>query len=163
MLEEVRRCLADFKEYIIIAITLSLFISVVSVMSHPSYKAECNMALGILLLAALAVPVLSLITSLGEFPELDTLPEYNLSGGAVEVSAEAFAEGIALAIEERYRLPSGEVSIMASGFSFSEMRAQRITVILSGTAVTSDSRDIAEFVVENFCPEGHCEVKLNFE
>ncbi len=153
----------DFKEYIVLAITLSLFISVVSVMSHPSYKAECNMALGILSLAALAVPVLSLVTSLGEFPELDTFPEYDLSGGTVEVSEKAFAEGITLAIEEKYRLPSGEVSVIISGFSFAKMKAERITVVLSGTSVASDSRSIAEFVYENFCPEGRCEVKLNFE
>ncbi len=155
--------MADFNGYIIIAIALSSFISVVSVMSHPSYKAECNMALGILSLGALAVPVLSLITSLGQFPEFDTLPEYNLSGGVLEISEEAFAEGITAALEEKYSLPSGEISVITYGFSFSEMKAERITVVLSGTSVTSDSREIAEFVVENFCPRGHCEVKLNFE
>lgn len=155
--------MADYEEYIILAITLSLFISVISLMSHPSFKAECNMALGILSLAALAVPLLSLISSLGEFPEFDTLPDYNLSGGVVEVSEDGFCEGVSLAIEDKYKLSRGDVSVLASGFSFSEMTAERVTVILSGSSVMSDSRDIAEFVQQNFCPEGYCEVKLSFE
>lgn len=157
-----RRHLGDFNQYIILAVTLSLFISVVSVMSHPSFKAECNMALGILSLAALAVPILSLVTSLGSFPELDFFPEYDLSGGAVEITKEAFEEGIGRAIEEKYRISKDELTVISRGFSFSDMRAESITVILSGGAVTSDSRDLAEFVKENFCPEGRCEVKLDF-
>ena len=158
----VRRRLADFNQYIILAVSLSLFISVVSVMSHPSFKAECNMALGILSLAALAAPILSLVTSLGNFPELDFLPEYDISGGAVEITKEAFDEGIERAIADKYRISCGDVSVISEGFSFSSMRAERITVVLSGSAVTSDSRDLAEFVKENFCPDGRCEVKLDF-
>ena len=144
------------------AITLSLFISVVSVMSHPSYKAECNMALGILSLASLAVPILSLFGSLGEFPELDSFPESDLSGGVVEVTEEAFSEGIERSVGDKYGIPSGEVSVMVSGFSFGKMTADKIIVVLSGTSVTADSRGISDFVRENFCPEGHCEVKLKF-
>ena len=87
-----------------------------------------------------------------------TLPEQELEGGYSEVAEEAFSEGIARAVAEEFSLNKENIRVKIRGFDFENMRADSITVILSGRSVTADYRAIEKYF--NGLDVGVCKVEI---
>ncbi len=153
--------MADLGDYLVLIVVLSAVVAVVSSSAHPQLSSESNMAIGAICLLALASPVISLFNSGGFIPALPDLPDIPVSGGIEEVSTEAFAEGIEAAIVERLG-EGGDVEVLVLGLSVSEMRAEKITIVLSGVYATLDNRSLSVWVRDSFLiPGGECEVIIN--
>lgn len=120
-------------------------------------------ALGIILLAALATPFINTITS---FSELD-IENYPICDGEYgnevrdDTAKKAFLNGIKLAIADKFSIPKEYISVDCQGFSFEEMKAEKISVILSGKAAFSDVRAVREYIKNSDL--GECEVFISFE
>ena len=111
----------------------------------------------VLFCAAAVLPILNALTSFNlTLPEI---PEYKEeSGEYIKVAEEAFSEGIVRAVCERFSLPEGTVEVEISGFDIRCMRAEKIKITLSGSAITKDRRAIREYLEGEGL--GECEVRL---
>lgn len=76
-----------------------------------------------------------------------------------ENTASAFCDGVARFVCEECDLDKGEVCVRVTGLDLESMRAEKITVILSGRAVSADARLIAEAVES--ADLGECEVMID--
>ncbi len=122
-------------------------------------------ALGVILLFA-AVRPLADLPALRELTVLSADPD-PLSQESSAESAEAFSalmekaygEGIGRAVAGRFSLKEEEIEVRTSGFSYPEMTAERIRVLLTGGARTADLRGIRQYVEEHY---GECEVEIGY-
>lgn len=158
--------MVELGDYILMALLLSAALGVVGAISHPVLFDESRSAIGVLCLFALASPLVAFIPSLVDLPAL--LPggdsSVSVSGGYAEVSEEAFSRGISEYISDEFSLAPELVNARTEGFDFTEMRAERVTVSLSGEAALADARGIRLTVLELFVKEGgECEVVISFE
>jgi hypothetical protein len=71
----------------------------------------------------------------------------------------AFAQGIKQYVCQQFSLSHEEVSIKIFGFDSIGMKAERIKVVLKGSAAYADHRAIAAKL--NECKLGNCEVELD--
>lgn len=135
----------------------------VGILEYLSYsertKSVVRLCASILLLHAVLTPVLGLCSSLkdGSFaPDFGIVGE-EISGGEYEaVAEEAFCEGICKLLYTKFGVKSENALVRAEGFDFEKMRAERITVILSGAGALADQRAIREYISE--LGLGECEV-----
>ena len=140
--------------------------SLVALSVHFSYGSSENRtvkaAMSIIVLYTVAAPIVSTVGELSGISSDLTLDTEDIGSiGNTEyakTAEEAFCDGICAAIAERYDLAREEIRARARGFNFEKMRAERITVILSGGAALSDYRSIAEYITGSGL--GECEVKL---
>ena len=144
------------REYLMLALSLAVISSLVGLACHSSLSPTARVAVAIVTLAAMLSPFLEALNSFGEgLPELaPSVPPP--SGGYIEVSQEAFSDGIAQAIEERFSIKSGEVEVECIGFSFSTMRAQTVRLSLKGSALLVDYRELSSYVAQSFTDGGRC-------
>ena len=150
-----------FSNYLVLALSVGLLTSVFSLLSHTAYKAETNMALGILSLALLILPVFGLVGSGISFPEFDSVPAA-IGGDFGEALLEPFSQGIERYIAEEFSVSREDVTVSVYGLLPEKMRAERITVTLRGSGVLIDTAALRRIVAENFTDMGDCEVKLEF-
>lgn len=146
------------KEYFISVFVLSLFLGILEKFLYKENGVIGEKkALALVLVFAVASPLPGIFQNLGALPDL---PEYSpdIEGGAVyeEVTKEAFEEGLKRQIADEFSLKKECVEVRVSGFSFEEMRAEKITVILSLAAANADPSRIEEYV--NELSIGVCEV-----
>ena len=119
-------------------------------------------AMGIILLAALAVPFINTVRdATGILTE--NLPTYegeedNMSA---TVAKEAYLRGIRLAVADEFSLSEEDIRVECSGFSFEKMRAERVHITLFGRAVLADIKAIGEYAEKSGF--GECEVSISFE
>ena len=118
-----------------------------------------RLALSVLLLYAVALPLITLAQGwdgtlrLPDGGGADTSdPEY------IKVAEEAFERGLEEHIREKYSLSEGTVTVHCYGFDFSAMRAERITVLLSGKAALSDYKAMERYLES--LSLGECEVEI---
>lgn len=147
---------------------LSGFVGVASIfgllmyVSYPGASQRTQRAASlVLLLYFVSMPIASFIGGLssGEF----SIPSYDESevadGGAFyDTAKDAFSEGIARLLEEKYSIKGEDVSVSVYGFSLKEMKAEKIKILLFGGAVTKDWRGIEEYINESGL--GECEVRV---
>lgn len=154
--------MAELGEYVFFALALSGVLGLIGSLSHAALHREAYLALGALCLFALALPVARAL------PELLSLPSFDGSditavgeGGYLATSEDAFAEGVARYVVGEYSLNADEVSVELSGFDFESMRAEEITVTLTGRAVYADLIGIRESVESELVAEGgECKVVI---
>lgn len=145
------------------------FIYVISVLgtvafcSFASYGGRCEkytrFVLGAILLSALAVPTVRLFSDLS-FTDFSADSVAIGESYTAEVLEEAYTEGIARAVEERFELSRGTVSVSCEDFSQSSVSARIIYVKLEGDAAFSDVRGVRNYVSESF---GECEVSVKLD
>lgn len=135
--------------------------AVISLAGFVSYRGELDRAvkgaLAVIMLAVIVLPLRGLSSHV--------LPDFSADGFLPEgdaeyetVGREAFEEGIRLAIAEKFGIDKEDITVTAVGYDFSSMRAQRIRVLLSGSAVTADARLIRSYITEQGL--GECEVEI---
>ena len=140
-------------------ITVSM--SAVALASFASYDGDARkssrLALGIILLASLISPVISAVRGLASIDFSDT-GSYVESSAVEKTLEEAFCDGIAGCIAEEFSLKRDSVSVKAIGFNSETMRADVLTVTLSGVAATKDLVAIESFA--NGLEAGKCVLEV---
>ena len=110
-------------------------------------------AISLILLLATVSPIVAFISQLSfTLPELPELPEVQ-EGEYAEVAREAFCDGVAELLSEKYSLPS-------ESFDFTAMRAERITVTLRGSAVRCDPLLVEKFINSYGIGDCHAEIGI---
>ena len=104
------------------------------------------MAISVILLLATVAPVAAFISQLSvKLPDLPTLPDTEV-GEYAEVAREAFCDGIAELLAEKYSLSVDAFAVKCDGFDFTSMRAESLTVTLRGAAVRCDPLAVEKFI-----------------
>ncbi len=156
--------MGDIGIYIAPLISLAALVGVVSAVSTEDFSEHTLRASRVI---AAFILLSSLIPALGELglpnlPELDGVGS-ELVPGYVEVSREAFGDGIAAAVAERVGVARDGISVEVDGFSFEAMRADSLTVTLPKEAAFADTRELSVWLKENFLSDGgRCEVVMDF-
>ena len=147
-------------EYLFSALIICAAISVISYLSY-SHGSEKSLrwVMAILLLYVLLLPISNfsmeiLNLDFSSYPSVDSIGENLTEEGAER----AFSDGIRSLVAEKYDIAEKNVSVKLSGFDFNNMRAERVTVFLSGAGVLIDSRGLEEYL--NRLGLGECEVEL---
>lgn len=151
----------ELSEYLIYAVILSAVTGIIGAVSHTALENECASAIGVIVLALLAAPIVGGLSSgdLGGFPEY---VEVGATGGYAEVGEEAFISGVEGYLCAEYSLAPEEVELALSGYSFSEARAAEMTVRLSGMSVFADARGMKAEIEELFLLDnGVCRVVMD--
>jgi hypothetical protein len=147
-------------EYFISVFGITAAVSMLGYLVYPRGGELVRSALSVLVLFVALTPLFSLIGSLGTGGIFDP-PDFDASEyreDYLEVTREAFCEGLRVHIAERYGISEDEVTVLAEGFSFKEMRAEKIRVILVGKAAFKDGKGIAKYV--EGLGYGRCEVEI---
>ena len=147
------------KEYLVCVVLISALASLCSHFFGEAGSARFGrLAVGTVLLYAVLSPLASLSVSLPELPSI-TPPAEGEETPLYEARAQAaFCEGIRETLCERFGISEECISVRSEGFSVTEMRAERVCVLLSGKGIFLNSLAVAAFVEE--AGLGECEVEI---
>ncbi|MBQ7363029.1 MAG: hypothetical protein IJW48_05810 [Clostridia bacterium] len=147
------------KEYLISGITLSLITAIATHLSHRELLPPVKMAAGAVLLSFVLVPLGGIFTALSELE----LPSFSfgdaVSGSVGEVGEEAFSEGVAKALAQRFGASEENFVVRCEGFDLETLSADKIVVVMSGSAALLDYRAIENYIEENL-EVRECECKI---
>ena len=157
--------MVEVEQYIILALALSGVLGVIGAASHPALLREGQMAIGVLCLFTLAVPITGALPSLLELSRSETAEiEVSGDGAFKETVEEAFTEGVREYVASQYGLDISDVSVKVYELDGSSMRAERITVTLSGRAVLANAVAIRESVCSELVSDGgECKVVIDVD
>ena len=153
-------------EYFVSVTVISAFLGLLSYLSYPTVSDKTvKFASSVLLLYTVAMPIGAFVSDLSdgsvkiEIDEIiDGLGETVIEDAEYKkVAEEAFREGIEKLIRDKYGVGSNMMDVYIYGYDFENMSAERITVIMKGTAVLKDFRLIEDYL--NGLNLGKCEVK----
>lgn len=117
-------------------------------------------AISLIILLATVSPIVAFISQLSfTLPELPELPNAT-EGEYAEVAREAFCDGVAELLSEKYSLPSESFAVKCESFDFTAMRAERITVTLRGSAVRCDPLLVEKFINSYGIGDCHAEIGI---
>lgn len=132
---------------------------VVTLLSHGSGRAE-RMVVGIVTLYIIIAPLAEGLSDFDAERWFDSL-----RGEGVDISTEyegvledAFADGVARAVSEKFSLDKDNIRVSLSGFDSGSLRAERIRISLSGTAALADYKAVEKYV--NSLDLGECDVEI---
>ena len=149
------------REYIV---SLVCAAAVLALLSLLSYKYESDIgrraAFAVLIIWITLVPFSKQVFS-GKFD----FPSYNIDISDYgeeykRVAEDAFISGVKTMICERFSLDSDEVDVRAHGFDFEKMRAESISVLLSGKAALASYKDIEKYVEDSGLGECDTEIEI---
>lgn len=136
-----------------LAVSLALHIT------HEQMRSATRVALGLVLILAVAAPVADLVGGLSDIDlKIPNLSEGEENSAYEEVAESAFADGICKAIEDEFGISSGFIEVGFDGFDFEKLEAERIYVTLTGRGALGDPRAVREYVENNF--GGKCVVEI---
>lgn len=150
-------------EYLGFLVAASAVISFGSLLARDGGEAGgIKLAMGIMLLSVSVLPIASVVVdtvSAGgeifsdvEFPNTEN-SEYQ------KTAEQAFCDGIKKLVKEEFTVAENELDVAVFGFDVTKMRAEKIKIILSGSAVHSDFRSLRARIEE--LGLGECEVELD--
>ena len=148
------------KGYFLAVFAVCVITGLFGFLSQGRLRSAERIAMGIITLYVIIAPLSDLVRNTD--PEdlfatkIPTVGE--VEGGYEEVAEAAFERGIRLAVAEEYSLKADNIRVQTEGFSFEDMRAERIRVILRGDAALSDYREIESFLEKQ--EFGECEVEI---
>lgn len=148
------------KEYALTVFSICLISAVLTKVSFGGKDDVSKIAVSVITLYVIISP---LVSGIGNIKLEDIIsPELSYSsptnGDYIKVSEEAFAKGVARAIEDRFSLKRESVSVRLFGFDFESMSAQKIKIILSGLSATADYRAVLAYAES--MDIGECEVDI---
>ena len=116
-------------------------------------------AISVVMLLAILSPLPALIS---EIPTLSmpSLPDGVADGEGeyLRVAESAFKEGIAEMLAQKYSLSKESFAVKLDGFDFVNMKAERITVTLRGSAVRCDPLAVEKYI--NSYDIGECYAEI---
>lgn len=129
-------------------------------LSHGSGRVQ-SLAVGIITLWVILSPLSDVIMHFDPDGWLDStdFPEYE-SGEMDHIIEDAFADGLARAVAEKFSLDSGDIRIKLYGFDKNEMNAEKIMIILSGRAALADYKAVEKYVDEMEIGECNVEIEI---
>ena len=146
-------------------ITVAFVSSAVGVLEFLFYRSRgggaARFCACVILTHAIIAPALSLAASLPdrvpllEDVEMPDIPHGDTFG---QIAEEGFEEGVCKLLCANFGFDEENVSASAVGFEPSEMRAERIVVLLSGSAALSDYKSVEAYL--NGLSIGNCEVRI---
>ena len=147
--------------YFSATLTTCIFIAVLLNLAHPRLKSASVFGAGILLVCVIMLPLVDIIEdfSIEEYLEeiCDGVKYDDVSDSDIEL---AFEEGIALYVAEEYGVGREYVTVGVDGFDIESLRADRIYVTFSGTAIGVDYKKVEADLIKKFTDGGECEVSL---
>ena len=147
-------------EYMRSVFAISAVIAVLSLFFYKEKKDfSVTLAFSVLVVYSALMPVISVMSK----SEWDGTFELEFDGGEysedyLTVAEEAFCDGIERLVTEKYGLNSEGVFVLSSGFDFEKMQAERIRIILSGSAALGDCKGIEKYI--NELGIGRCSVEI---
>ena len=146
-------------EYALVVFGICCVVGVLSLITYGSGRAEA-VSLGIITLFIISSPIAEALG--GTDPEgwfdFAEAPELDIDSGYGEYIEEAFADGIASAVAEKFDLDKEDIGVRLYGFDERTMTAERARVILSGRAALADSKAIQRYLGE--LSVGECSVEI---
>ena len=141
-----------------VAVYLICAVSVVAFSSFVSYSGEegkaGNVVLGIILLSSLTAPIPRLLSELSF--SVEALPKTSFSDSSCGVIEDAYCEGIAIAVSDKFGIDVGSIEVMCDDFSQTDLKAENVLVKLSDSSVYADIRGIRSYL-EKIC---ECSVRI---
>ena len=151
-------------EYLAFVISATAVVTFGGFMMYGGAQSKASRAaLGVILLSVTVIPVVDSIDAVGSVDLSALFEDVEMSVGEdvfYKTAEEAFAEGIRKMICDEFDVDADNVVVRVFGFELEKMRAEKINVILSGTAAYIDSRAVVARVREGGL--GECEVKIEF-
>ena len=144
-------------------VSLTVMGALVSLSLALSYKDDAALkgALMILLLYIFTVPLINAVKDFDiNSPVLDLEYAEEYEGQLESVTRAAYENGIRMYIADKFSLDAADISVKAEGYDVSAVKAERISVVLSGEARMADYRAIEEGLKKNGFD--NCEVKIAF-
>lgn len=136
--------------------------AVLSLLSRLSYSSKLDgvrkFAFGILIFSVVSAPLVTSLDGLQEFNIENFFPKEEDGEGQEELLCQAFAEGISVAVCEKFGIRQSEIRVLPDGFEVESWRAEKIRIILSGAAALSDYHAIEKYI--NSLEIGVCEVEI---
>ena len=152
------------REYVVSVVAVSMLAALAVFISYGGASERAvKGAVSVILIYTLCMPIVDMV---GDFSvenlnfELQ-LEDVESSSEYFETVEEAFARGVKSYVCEEFGLDGGAVFVKIQGFAIESMRAERISIVLSGRAALSDVTRIAE-AVKN-AGLGECEVNIKID
>ena len=145
-------------------IAISSLIGVCSYISYGDREDKYLKTASSLILAYVVIlPIVTLVKDASDYTydgtfwidSFDSINDTEL-GESAEL---AFCDGVKKYVCSQFSLSEENVRVRVFGFDFANMKAEKIKVILSGSAIFADNRAISEQIEKNGL--GECEVELS--
>ncbi len=151
-------------EYLASCVVMAVVLALISYISYPgASQKSIKFASSVLLLYTVMMPVGTFVSEIYSVRNISDIfgEEFIKPDGGeyIEVAEDAFVDGIIKFIVDEYRADRENIDVIISGFSFTDMRAEHITVYLSGKAALLDRRGMESKI--NGLGLGKCEVFLD--
>ena len=149
--------------YLSSLVAISALVGICSFLSYSETTDRgLKIAVSVILVYTVILPAVTLVREAVEF-DFDyyqsEIPEVSFEDTEFSKTAEqSFADGIKKMIAENFSLSSDEVKVFVFGFDGKRMKAEKIKIILTGTAIVADARRIAYAV--SLAGLGECEVEI---
>ena len=146
-------------EYAFSVFAICLVGGVLSLLCHGSGMGE-RIVLGIVTLYIIISPLAGGLSSIDIDRWMDSLKgeSVQVAPGYLGVVEESFADGIALAVAEKFSLDRDNIRVSLRNFDIENMSAERIRVTLSGVAALADYKAVERYV--NSLDLGECDVEI---
>lgn len=152
------------REYVVSVVAVSTLAALAVFISYGGASERAvKGAVSVILIYTLCMPIVDMV---GDFSvenlnfELQ-LEDVESSSEYFETVEQAFVRGVKSYVCEEFGLDVDEVFVKIQGFAIESMRAERISIVLSGRAALSDVTRIAE-AVKN-AGLGECEVNIKID
>ena len=132
---------------------------VLSLLCYGSGRAE-QTALGIIAAHLIISPLVTTIFSIDPSDAFDSLTggEYETDVSPSLVAEEAFAEGVRLAVADKFSIDKENIRVKVNNFNMEKMSCDKIKLFLDGKEVFADYRGIESYV--NSLEMGECKVEI---
>lgn len=132
---------------------------ILSLLSYGQGRSE-SLALGIITLFVIASPIVGAVGELDGESFLDFIetPDVEIDLGYDTVLEDSFAEGIRLAVSEKFAINKDDIRVRVSGFDIQNMCAEKIRVVLSGKAALADYKAVKKYL--EGLSIGECSVEI---
>jgi hypothetical protein len=131
---------------------------VCSFLAYKKGKAT-RIAFSVLLIYTVLSPLSAVIPDFGGLISGEFTSELEgLDREYIEVAERAFCDGVRAHISAELGISAEGVRVLCCGFDYQKMRAERICVLLSGSAATADAVKIRKIITEGGL--GECEVEI---
>ena len=141
-------------KYLLSITVLAVALDLIEFVSADRYKALTKACVGIILVMAMITPLPALIEKMQEDLDFSEIGDMQ----AEDIRISAFEDGIAQYISESFGLSRECVSVEAEGFNSDDMKAEKILITLTGSAVAANYKKIESVV--NGLGLGKAEVKI---
>lgn len=149
------------REYVISVVAVSVLAALASFISYGGGSERAiKGAVSVILLYTVCMPIADAVGDISVRDFEFEIADRELLGSAeyLAVAEDAFVQGVKQYVCREFDFKESDVSVSAYGFDFEKMNAERIYILLSGSAALADTAKIAQNVTD--LGLGKCEVNI---